>query len=72
MKLSAWAKEQGVSYRAALNWFHAGTLPVPARQLPTGTILVDPPATTTGTVVAYAGSAPTTRGPTWNGRPGGC
>ena len=53
MKLSAWAKEQGVSYRAALNWFHAGTLPVPARQLPTGTILVDPPAKTTGTVVAY-------------------
>jgi putative resolvase len=23
----------------ALNWFHAGTLPVPARQLATGTIL---------------------------------
>ena len=43
MKLSAWAKEQGISYRTALNWFHAGTLPVPARQLPTGTILVDPP-----------------------------
>ncbi len=53
MKLSAWAKEQGVSYRAALNWFHAGTLPVPARQLPTGTILVDPPAKTSGSVVAY-------------------
>lgn len=53
MKLSAWAEEQGVSYRAALNWFHAGTLPVPARQLPTGTILVDPPAKNTGTVVAY-------------------
>ena len=53
MKLSAWAKEQGVSYRAALNWFHAGTLPVPARQLPTGTILVDPPAKIAGTVVAY-------------------
>ena len=48
-----WAKAQGVSYRTALNWFHAGTLPVPARQLPTGTILVDPPAKTTGTVVAY-------------------
>ena len=39
MKLSAWSKEQGISYRTALNWFHAGTLPVPARQLPTGTIL---------------------------------
>ncbi|MGH3628785.1 MAG: IS607 family transposase [Sciscionella sp.] len=53
MKLSVWAQEQGVSYRAALNWFHAGTLPVPAQQLPTGTILVDPPITGTGVVVAY-------------------
>ena len=53
MKLSVWAKENGVSYRAALNWFHAGTLPVPARQLATGTILIDPPVTETGVVVAY-------------------
>jgi len=42
-----------VSYRAALNWFHAGTLPVPAQQLATGTILVDPPVSETGVVVAY-------------------
>ncbi len=48
-----WAKENGVSYRAALNWFHAGTLPVPARQLATGTIPVDPPVRETGVVVAY-------------------
>lgn len=53
MKLSVWAKEQGVSYRTALNWFHAGTLPLPARQLPTGTILVDPPVRETGVTVAY-------------------
>ena len=53
MKLRAWAKEQGISYRTALNWFHAGTLPVPARQLPTGTILVDPPVRETGVTVAY-------------------
>jgi putative resolvase len=53
VKLSAWAKENGVSYRAALNWFHAGTLPVPARQLATGTILVDPPIVESGVVVAY-------------------
>jgi putative resolvase len=53
VKLSAWAKEQGVSYRTALNWFHAGTLPVPARQLPTGTILVNPPVRETGVTVAY-------------------
>jgi putative resolvase len=53
VKLGAWAKEQGISYRTALNWFHAGTLPVPARQLPTGTILVDPPVRETGVTVAY-------------------
>lgn len=53
MKLTEWAREQGVSYRTALNWFHAGALPVPARQLPTGTILVDPPANAAGTAVAY-------------------
>jgi putative resolvase len=48
-----WARGQGVSYRTALNWFHAGTLPVPARQLPTGTILVDPLVQAEGTAVAY-------------------
>jgi putative resolvase len=53
VKLTEWAREQGVSYRTALNWFHAGTLPVPARQLPTGTILVDPPVNAAGTAVAY-------------------
>lgn len=53
VKLSAWAKENGVSYRAALNWFHAGTLPVPAQQLPSGTILVDPPVVESGVVAAY-------------------
>ncbi len=51
--MSVWARENGVSYRAALNWFHAGTLPVPARQLATGTILVDPPVVAAGVVVAY-------------------
>jgi putative resolvase len=40
-------------YRTALNWFHAGTLPVPARQLPTGTILVEPSAEPSGKTVVY-------------------
>jgi len=53
VKLTEWAREQGISYRTALNWFHAGTLPVVARQLPTGTILVDSPAHAAGTAVAY-------------------
>jgi putative resolvase len=50
MKLSEWAR---VSYRTALNWFHAGTLPVPARQLRTGTIVVEPSAEPGGRTVAY-------------------
>lgn len=40
MKLSAWAKKQGICYQTAFNWFHAGKIPN-ARQLDTGTILVD-------------------------------
>lgn len=53
MKLKEWARGQGVSYRTALNWFHAGTLPASARQLSTGTILVEPPTADTGRAVAY-------------------
>jgi putative resolvase len=37
---SEWAREQGISYRTAWRWFKAGTLPVPAKQAATGTILV--------------------------------
>jgi len=44
MKLSDWAKANGVEYKTAWKWFKAGILPASARQLPTGTILVDPPA----------------------------
>jgi putative resolvase len=53
MMLSKWARGQGVSYRTALNWFHAATLPVSARQLPTGTIVVEPSAEPSGRTVAY-------------------
>lgn len=40
MKLSQWCKKQGVTLKTGYNWFHAGQIPN-ARQLPTGTILVD-------------------------------
>lgn len=43
MKLSAWAKQNGVHYQTAYRWFRRGTLPVPARKLESGTILVDDP-----------------------------
>ena len=39
VKLSDWARANGVSRQTATRWFHAGVLPVPARQLTTGTIL---------------------------------
>ncbi|MHB1544243.1 MAG: recombinase family protein, partial [Gammaproteobacteria bacterium] len=54
MRLSTWAKTQGVSCRTAWEWFKNGTLSVPARQLATGTIMVDVPESPTGRTVVYA------------------
>jgi predicted site-specific integrase-resolvase len=42
MRLAEWARQQGVSYQTAYRWFRTGILPVPSKQLPTGTILVEP------------------------------
>jgi putative resolvase len=55
MKLSEWARREGVHYQTAWEWWKKGILPVPARQLPTGTILVDVPGTpsTPGVTVVY-------------------
>ncbi len=39
MKLSVWAKEQGIRYQAAWRMYRDGKLPVPVEQLPTGTIV---------------------------------
>lgn len=44
MKLADWARAQGIDYKTAYRWFRAGILPIPATQLPTGTILVSPPS----------------------------
>ncbi|MGH9127657.1 MAG: IS607 family transposase [Acidimicrobiales bacterium] len=54
MKLSEWAKQNGVSRQSATRWFHAGVLPVPAHQLPTGTILVDEDRPAPAGVAVYA------------------
>ena len=53
MKPSHWARKQGISYLTAWRWFKAGKLPVPARQLPSGTILVGEP-NPEGRTVLYA------------------
>jgi predicted site-specific integrase-resolvase len=43
MKLSAWAKNNGLSYKTAWRMWKDGMLPWPSEQLPTGTILIHPP-----------------------------
>ena len=49
--MSQWAKAQELSYQGAWRMWKAGQLPVPAEQLPTGTIIlkeVNPPARAVG------------------------
>jgi putative resolvase len=41
MKLSHWAKLNGITYVTAYNWFKNGKLPVKAIQTSTGTILIE-------------------------------
>jgi len=45
MKLSTWAKKQGISYKTAWRLWKTGRLPLPAEQLATGTIIVKEPET---------------------------
>lgn len=40
MKLSVWAKSQGISYKTAWRMWKDGRLPVPAEQLSTGTVIL--------------------------------
>jgi putative resolvase len=55
MKLAVWARPNGVHPQTAYRWFRQGTMPVPARRLPSGTILVDTPSSPPGgRVVLYA------------------
>lgn len=54
MKLSNWAKQQGISYRTAWRWFKLGTLPVSAKQLANGTILIAEQDPTRDLVGIYA------------------
>lgn len=44
MNLTEWARRQGIHPQTAYNWFHAGTLPVPAVRVNQRTILVSPDA----------------------------
>jgi len=42
MKLSTWAKQQGITYKTAWKWVKNDTMPCPYEKLPTGTIIVHP------------------------------
>lgn len=52
MNLTEWARRQGIHPQTAYNWFHAGTLPVPAVRVNKRTILVSPDAVLSGREVA--------------------
>lgn len=53
MKLSVWAEIQGISYKTAWRMWKNKSLPVPAYQLPTGTVVIDAERRADG-VVLYA------------------
>lgn len=40
MKLTTWAKQQGISYTTAWRWWKTGKLPVASEQMASGTIIV--------------------------------
>jgi predicted site-specific integrase-resolvase len=42
MKLSVWARQNGIHYLTAYRWFKSGKMPVPTVQTPSGAILVTP------------------------------
>src|ERR671918_2922515 len=73
MKLSEWARRNGVHYQTAYRWFRSGALPVPARKLPTGTILVEVPLTSDAADGSRCtrGWPPTTSVATWTGSSAG-
>jgi putative resolvase len=55
VKLAEWARRNGVHPQTAYRWFREGTMPVPARRLPSGTIMVDVVGDDAqGQVVVYA------------------
>jgi putative resolvase len=54
MKLSVWAKSQGISYKTAWRMWKDGRLPIPAEQLPTGTVIIHQSANIADSVALYA------------------
>ena len=42
LKLSEWAKLNGINYKTAWTWFRKGLMPIEAKQMPSGMIIVYP------------------------------
>jgi putative resolvase len=59
MRLAEWARANGMHPQTASRWLRHDTMPVLARLLPSGTILVDAPSSSSpvGRAVVYAGVA---------------
>jgi putative resolvase len=53
VKLSEWARQQGVSYQTAWRWVKDGKMPAPVFQAPSGTWIVEETTAASGRVVAY-------------------
>jgi len=53
MKLSDWARKQGIDYKTAYRLYRSGKFPRPTEQLPTGTILVHEIPTMTNNAALY-------------------
>jgi predicted site-specific integrase-resolvase len=58
IKLSQWAKAQGISYTTAWRMSKRGQLPVPAEQMLTGTVIVHAQAPKATGVARYSGLNP--------------
>src|SRR5919107_6291765 len=58
MTLSAWAKANGLAYKTAWRMWRDGRLPIPAEQLPTGTVIVHPPPAPSAEAVALYARVP--------------
>jgi putative resolvase len=55
VKVAEWSRRNGVHPQTAYRWFREGTMPVPARRLPSGTIMMDVTGDALqGQVVVYA------------------
>ena len=53
IRLTEWARQQGIHYRTALRWLAAGKLPVKVVSTPTGRLLVEVEPVTGEAVVLY-------------------